>query len=47
MTIDHYELAGFHLSDSLFIALILILLSEQVLAYVASFHLRPAGESSR
>lgn len=47
MTIDHHELAGLHLGDSLFVALVVILLSEQALAYVASFHARSVGGANR
>jgi hypothetical protein len=38
MTIDSEQLAGLQLGDSLLAVLIVILVAEQVLAYIASFH---------
>lgn len=47
MTIDRHQLAGWHLGDSLFAALIAILLCEQLFAYVASYHVGSAGGAKR
>jgi hypothetical protein len=41
MAIDQQQLAGLHLGDALLGTLIVVLLLEQILAYIASFHVRP------
>jgi hypothetical protein len=41
MAIDQQQLAGLQLGDALLGTLIVVLLLEQILAYVASFHVRP------
>jgi Aerotolerance regulator N-terminal len=41
MAIDQQHLAGLQLGDALLGTLIVVLLLEQILAYVASFHVRP------
>jgi len=41
MAIDQQHLAGLQLADALLGTLIVVLLLEQILAYVASFHVRP------
>jgi hypothetical protein len=38
MTLDSQQLAGFQMGDALLAAVVVMLLAEQVLAYVASFH---------
>jgi hypothetical protein len=47
MAIDQHQLAGFHLGDALLGTLIVVLLVEQILAYVASFHVRPLPGAAR
>lgn len=47
MVIDSQQLAGVQLNNSLFAILILLLLGEQLLAYVASFHVPPARGDRR
>ncbi|MCC7476243.1 MAG: BatA domain-containing protein [Pirellulales bacterium] len=47
MALDAQQIAGFQLSDALLAVLILLLLAEQVLGYVASYHVKPAGGSRR
>lgn len=47
MALDDQHLAGFQMSDALFGALIAMLLAEQLLAYLASFHVAPARGPSR
>ncbi|HJQ82005.1 MAG TPA: BatA domain-containing protein [Lacipirellulaceae bacterium] len=47
MTLDDQRLAGFRMSDALLGAIVVILLSEQVLAYMASFHAAPIGGPRR
>ena len=47
MTIDQQQLAGLQLGDALLGALIVMLLAEQVLAYIASFHAPPAQGAKR
>jgi hypothetical protein len=41
MTLDSQQLAGFQMSDALLGGLIVLLLGEQLLAYLASYHLQP------
>ena len=47
MTVDQQQLAGLQLGDALLVTLVVTLLVEQMLAYVASFHVRPAGGPAR
>jgi hypothetical protein len=47
MTLDDQKLAGFQMSDALLGVIVVILLGEQVLAYMASFHAAPAGGPRR
>jgi hypothetical protein len=41
MALDAQQLAGFQMSDALLVALIVMLLGEQLLAYLASYHVAP------
>jgi hypothetical protein len=41
MTLDSQQLAGFRMADALLVAIIVMLLAEQLLAYLASFHAPP------
>ena len=41
MTLDSQQLAGFQMSDALLGSLIVLLLGEQLLAYLASYHIQP------
>ena len=41
MAVDRQQLAGFQMGDALLGALIVMLLVEQLLAYLASYHIRP------
>jgi len=41
MALDSQQLAGFQMGDALFAALILMLVGEQLLAYLASYHIQP------
>ena len=43
MTLDAQQLAGFAMRDVLLAAVVVMLLGEQLLAYLASFHVAPAG----
>jgi hypothetical protein len=47
MTLDDQKLAGFQMSDALLVAIVVILLGEQMLAYMASFHAAPTGGPRR
>jgi hypothetical protein len=47
MAIDQQQLAGLQLGDALLGTLIVVLLLEQILAYVASFHVRPVRGAAR
>jgi hypothetical protein len=47
MAIDQQQLAGLHLGDALLGTLIVVLLLEQIVAYVASFHVRPLRGTAR
>jgi hypothetical protein len=47
MALDAQHLAGFQMSDALLAALIVILLAEQLLAYLASYHVTPLRGASR
>ncbi len=47
MTLDSQKLAGFQMSDALLAAIVVILLGEQMLAYMASFHAPQARGPSR
>jgi hypothetical protein len=47
MTMDEQHLAGFQMSDALLGVLIAVLLGEQVLAYLASYHVPPMRGSAR
>ncbi len=41
MALDSQQLAGFQMGDALLAALVVMLLVEQLLAYVASYHIQP------
>jgi hypothetical protein len=41
MTMNHEQLAGLQMSDALLAVLVIMLLAEQLLAYMASYHPRP------
>jgi hypothetical protein len=41
MSLDAQQLAGFQMGDALLVALIALLLVEQLLGYIASYHLQP------
>ena len=43
MTLDEQQLAGFAMSDVLLAAVVVMLLAEQLLAYLASFHVAPVA----
>lgn len=43
MSLDAQQLAGFQMSDALLVALIVLLLAEQLLGYIASYHLQPVA----
>jgi hypothetical protein len=47
MTLDSHTLAGIQMGDALLGAIIVMLLAEQVLAYIASFHATPVGGAPR
>ena len=47
MSMDEQHLAGFQMSDALLGMLIAVLLVEQLLAYVASYHIQPARGPAR
>jgi hypothetical protein len=47
MTLDSQQLAGFKMSDALCAAIIVMLLGEQLLAYLASFHVAPVRGSQK
>jgi hypothetical protein len=47
MALNAQQLAGFQMGDALLVALIAILLLEQLLAYLASYHVRPARSTTR
>jgi hypothetical protein len=47
MSVNQQQLAGLQLGDALLAALVVVLLGEQLLAYVASFHVRPAEATRR
>jgi hypothetical protein len=47
MTLNDQKLAGLQMSDALLGAIVVILLGEQVLAYMASFHAAPVGGPRR
>jgi hypothetical protein len=47
MTFNQQQLAGLQLGDALLASLIVLLIVEQVLAYVASFHVRPTEATRR
>jgi hypothetical protein len=47
MALNSQQLAGFQMSDALLAALIIMLLVEQLLAYMASYHLAPLKRSNR
>jgi hypothetical protein len=47
MTLDSKQLAGFQMGDALLVGIIVMLLAEQVLAYLASFHAPTAGGARR
>lgn len=47
MSLNAQQLAGFQMSDALLVALIIMLLVEQLLAYLASYHVGPLRNTSR
>lgn len=47
MSVNQQQLAGLQLGDALLAALIVLLVVEQVLGYIASFHVRPAEATRR
>jgi hypothetical protein len=47
MALNAQQLAGFQMGDALLVALIVMLLLEQLLAYLASYHVRPARSITR
>jgi hypothetical protein len=47
MALNAQQLAGFQMGDALLVALIAMLLLEQLLAYLASYHVRPARSTTR
>jgi hypothetical protein len=47
MTLDSHTLAGFQMGDALLVAVIVMLLAEQLLAYLASFHATPVRGAQR
>ena len=47
MALDAQQLAGFQMSDALLAGLIVMLLTEQLLAYLASYHAAPLRGTSR
>jgi hypothetical protein len=47
MTLDSRQLAGFQMSDALLGGLIVMLLAEQMIAYLASYHIKPLRGSGR
>jgi hypothetical protein len=47
MTLDARQIAGFQMSDALLATVVLMLLAEQLLAYMASFHVPPVGGPGR
>lgn len=47
MALNAQQLAGFQMGDALLVALIVMLLLEQLLAYLASYHVRPLRSTTR
>jgi hypothetical protein len=47
MALNAQQLAGFQMGDALLAALILMLLLEQILAYLASYHISPVRGGRR
>lgn len=47
MALSAQQLAGFQMGDALLVALIVMLLVEQLLAYLASYHIAPAKSATR
>lgn len=47
MALDSQQIAGFQMSDALLVALIVLLVAEQLFAYMASYHVAPLRGSSR
>ncbi len=45
MALDSQQLAGFQMGDALLVGLIVLLLTEQLLAYLASYHIKPLRSS--
>jgi hypothetical protein len=45
MALDSQQLAGFQMGDALLVGLIVLLLAEQLLAYLASYHIKPLRSS--
>jgi hypothetical protein len=47
MALNAQQLAGFQMGDALLVALIVMLLAEQLLAYMASYHITPVRSAKR
>jgi hypothetical protein len=47
MTLDSQQIAGFKMSDALLAAIVVMLLAEQLLAYLAGFHVAPVRGAQR
>jgi hypothetical protein len=47
MAVDEQDLAGFQMSDALLGVLIVVLIGEQILAYIASYHIPPLRGRAR
>ncbi len=47
MVLDSQQLAGFQMSDALLGGLVILLLMEQLLAYLASYHIKPLRSHTR
>jgi hypothetical protein len=47
MALDSQQLAGFQMGDALLGGLVLMLLAEQLLAYLASYHIKPLAGGSK
>jgi hypothetical protein len=47
MALNAQQLAGFQMGDALLVAVIVMLLLEQLLAYLASYHVRPLRSTTR
>jgi hypothetical protein len=47
MALDSQQLAGFQMGDALLGALVIMLLGEQLVAYLASYHIQPLRSTTR